>query len=196
MAEPPIDKIKKMVAGDPANEAIKSGTLLVTRGLGTVAVALIGTFFLLDQLGDSGPWHGLSGAQKLAFVLGAGFIWSVVAASDALARGIAAGRPDGLVALPPGLHATVLDGVDSPGWRVVGVRLGAAAGGAPEFLIAKDTDVRWLPAERLSFQHETGQVTVAVAAPASPQQPASPTQPASPQLPDSAQQHDSAQETP
>ncbi|KAB2341007.1 hypothetical protein [Actinomadura rudentiformis] len=189
MAEPPLDKIKKMVAGDPANEAIKSGTLLVTRGLGTIAVALIGTFFLLDQLGDRGPWHGLSGAQKLAFVLGAGFIWSVVAASDALARGIAAGRPDGLVALPPGLVATVLDGVDSPGWRVVGVRPGAGKdGGVPEFLVAKGTDVRWLPAERLAFQQETGQVTVAVAAPASPQQPVHSQQPVLPQQPDSAQE--------
>ncbi|GAA2632623.1 hypothetical protein SMC26_30645 [Actinomadura fulvescens] len=158
MAETPIDKIRKMVAGDPANASIKAGTLLVTRGLGAVAVALVGVFLLLDQLGDSGPWHGLSSAQKLAFVLGAGFIWSVVAAGDALARGIASRRPAELVALPPGLLATVLEGEDSPGWRVVGVRA-AAAGGEPEFLIAKDTEVRWLAAGRLSFRQ-----------PASPQQ--------------------------
>ncbi|MEU5884702.1 hypothetical protein [Spirillospora sp. NPDC047279] len=163
MADAPIDKIKKAVGGDPANEAIKAGTLLVTRGLGTVAIALIGTFFLLDQLGDRGPWHGMNSVQKLGFVLGAGFIWAVVATGDALARGIAAGRPDALVALPPGLVATVTDGTDSHGWRVVGVR---PAAGEPEFLVVKDDEVRWLPAGRLAFPNP---VTVAVTPP-SPQQ--------------------------
>ncbi|MFG2007071.1 hypothetical protein ACGFNU_48780 [Spirillospora sp. NPDC048911] len=187
MAEAPIDKIKKMVAGDPANATIKAGTLLVTRGLGTVAVALIGTFLLLDQLGDRGPWHGLSTVQKLAFVLGAGFIWSIVAASDALARGIASARPDGMVALPPGLLATVLDGRDSSGWRVVGVRPGTAAGGAPEFLVAKDSEVRWLAADRLAFeQPASSQPGPAQPAPAQP--PVQPRPPAPPEPPASAQE--------
>ena len=148
-----LDSLKKSVLGDAANETIKSGTLVTTRGIGVVAVALIGTFLLLDQLGDTGPWKDMTAAQKLMFVAAAGAIWAVVAAADAIARGIAApaARPS-FVALPSGLTVTKTAGVDSPGWRVAAVKVAPLGDSADTlFLIVKDKAVEWASTSDLKF---------------------------------------------
>jgi hypothetical protein len=148
-----LDSIKKAVTGDAENATIKDGTLVTTRGIGVIAVALIGTFLLLDQLGDTGPWHDLSAGGKLAFLLGAGAIWAVVAAADAIARGIAtaATRPT-VASMPSGLVATRTEGKDSPGWRVAAVELSGTAGSeVVRFLVVKGTDHAWVAAADLSF---------------------------------------------
>lgn len=76
--------------GNDSEKIIKSGTLFVTRGVGVIAVGLIGLFFALDQAGE-GPWKDLSTEQKLDFIVAVGFIWAIVAAADAIARGISTG---------------------------------------------------------------------------------------------------------
>ena len=148
-----LEGLKKAVAGDPANETIKSGTLVTTRGIGVVAVGLIGVFLLMDQLGEIGPWKDMSNAQKLAFVVAAGAIWAVVAAADAIARGLAAATTRATVtSMPPGLIATRTTGVDSPGWRVAAVQTGRSNNmEETRFLIIKGDKFDWVSTEELSF---------------------------------------------
>lgn len=122
------ESLKKSILGSKQDELITSGTLVVTRGIGVIAVALIGIFVLFEELGDVGPWKEMSGPQKLAFVLGAAAVWAVVAAADALARGIATSKQAELVVtLPEGLKATRTEGPDSAGWSVVAAKFGPAA---------------------------------------------------------------------
>ncbi|ALV43223.1 hypothetical protein AU252_20370 [Pseudarthrobacter sulfonivorans] len=45
-----LESFKKSLLGDKANQTIKSGTLVTTRGTGIIAVGLIGTFLLMDWL--------------------------------------------------------------------------------------------------------------------------------------------------
>jgi hypothetical protein len=150
---PDLESLKKAVVGDAANETIKSGTLVTTRGIGVVAVGLIGTFLLLDQLGDTGPWKGMSATGKLMFVVAAGAIWAVVAAADAIARGLAtASAQPRVVALPAGLVATKTGGVDSPGWHVAAVEVAPLhTGDAERFLIVKGSAFEWVLAKDLKF---------------------------------------------
>lgn len=145
-------KFKKAIIGDKANETIKAGTLVVTRGIGVVAVGLIGTFTVMDWF-DSGPWRDMTPEQKLLFVLGAGFIWAIVLAADAIARGIAtAATGDQMLVLPAGLMATKTEGVDDPGWRVAAVKI--APSGPSEtasFLVLKGQAQEWVQANKLKF---------------------------------------------
>jgi hypothetical protein len=148
-----FEKIKKAVTGDATTDVIKSGTLLTTRGLGVVAVGLIGTFLLLDELGDAGPWASMDTSQKLLFVLGCGAIWALVAAADAIARGLATAAVQPLVtAMPPGLTASRTTGVDSPGWRVAAIEMPRGTGekGA-QFLLVKGDKCEWVGVEDLVF---------------------------------------------
>ena len=143
-----LEKIKKAVLGDSSNQTIKAGTLVTTRGIGVVIVGLIGGLVLLEQL-DYGPWMDLNTWQKFTFVIGGGFIWALVAAGDAIARGLSAGPSDMVVPMPANLRATYLAGEDSVGWLVAAVRVGASAD--PEFLIVKGTSHRWAKAAELRF---------------------------------------------
>jgi len=109
------DGLKKSLAGDEQSELIKSGTLLVTRGFGVMAVGLIAALWLMDQL-DFGPWDGLAVAEKFDFIVAVGFMWAIVAAADALARGVSTGLTANsytVIALDPPLSAQheVSDGV-------------------------------------------------------------------------------------
>jgi hypothetical protein len=127
--------------------------LVTTRGIGVVAVGLIGTFLLLDQFGDTGPWKDMSASGKLMFVVAAGAIWGVVAGADAIARGIAtsAARPS-VVALPSGLVVTKTAGVDTPGWHVAAVQAAPQdASAGVRFLIVKGNAVEWISASELTF---------------------------------------------
>jgi hypothetical protein len=150
-----LKRITKAVTGDRDEQVITAGTLATTRGVGIVAVGLIGVFSLLDGLGaKGGPWPDLSSVQKLTFVLGCGAIWALVAAADAIARGIAtaATRPT-LVALPPGLLVTRTTGLDSPGWHAAMIEVpGRATGPGPRYLVVKGDQHAWVPAEELSFR--------------------------------------------
>jgi hypothetical protein len=146
-------KFKKAIVGDKANETIKAGTLVVTRGIGVVAVGLIGTFTVMDWF-DGGPWRDMTPEQKLLFVLGAGFIWAIVLAGDAIARGLAtAATGDQMLVLPSGLMATKTEGVDDTGWRVAAVKM--APNGTPEtasFLLLKGRKQEWVQANELTFK--------------------------------------------
>ncbi|TFV86526.1 hypothetical protein E4P40_12865 [Blastococcus sp. CT_GayMR20] len=148
-----LESIKKAVTGDATTDVIKSGTLLTTRGLGVVAVGLIGTFLLLDELGGTGPWASLDTSQKLLFVLGCGAIWALVAAADAVARGLAtAATQPVLTAMPPGLVAVRTTGVDSPGWAVAAIQVPRVAGDEkPKFLVIKANAHEWVSADDLDF---------------------------------------------
>lgn len=44
-----LTAIKASIAGNKADEVIKSGTLVVTRGIGVIAIGLIGTFIFLTS---------------------------------------------------------------------------------------------------------------------------------------------------
>jgi hypothetical protein len=157
MAKSLGDSIKKAVLGDAANEVIKAGTTVATRGIGVIAIALLGTFYLLDQFGDAGPWEKMTASAKLWFVLGAGAIWAVVAAADTLARGISAAKQPPFLEFPAGLDAALLKGQNEPGWRVVGAKLsGTGDTFGYEFLAIKGDEVRWLKAEQLDFDHVDG----------------------------------------
>ena len=154
MAENIASALKEAVLGSDQDEIIKAGTLTVTRGIGVIAVAFVGTFYLLDQFGDKGPWHGLTTPQKLTFVIAAALVWAIVASGDAIARGLATARQNDLVAsLPTGLRATKTDGTDSAGWSVVAVKFSPGAGAdGPEYLLVKAGQAAsWLPAEKISF---------------------------------------------
>jgi hypothetical protein len=99
--------LKKSISGDEQTELIKSGTLLVTRGFGVLAVGLISAMWLMDEL-DFGPWGGLTVSEKFDFIVAVGFMWAIVAAADALARGIATGLTASkytIIALDPPLPA-------------------------------------------------------------------------------------------
>lgn len=154
MAENIASALKEAVLGSDQDEIIKAGTLTVTRGIGVIAVAFVGTFYLLDQFGDKGPWHGLTTPQKLTFVIAAALVWAIVASGDAIARGLATARQNDLVAsLPTGLRATKTEGTDSAGWSVVAVKFSPGAGAnGPEYLLVKAGQAAsWLPAEKISF---------------------------------------------
>jgi hypothetical protein len=148
-----LESIKKAVTGDDSAEVIKSGTLVTTRGIGVVAVGLIGTFLLLDALGDTGPWASMSAAQKLFFVVACGAIWALVAAADAIARGLATAATQPIVmAMPPGLVATRTEGVDSPGWRVAAVEVPRTPNGHKvQFLVVNGSTHDWVDAADLKF---------------------------------------------
>jgi hypothetical protein len=154
MAEVKLGKaLKESIVGAKHDEIIQAGTLVVTRGTGVIAVALIGTFFLLDLL-DQGPWANLDSWQKLAFVLASGLIWAIVAAADAIARGLATASRHELVAqLPKGLKATKTVGKDDPDWYVVAVKFAVSEGSeGPEFLIVKKGQpAEWAPRQELDF---------------------------------------------
>jgi hypothetical protein len=148
-----FESIKKAVTGDATTDVIKSGTLLTTRGIGVVAVGLIGAFLLLDQLGDAGPWASMDTAQKLSFVLACGAIWALVAAADAIARGLATAATQPLItALPSGLTASRTEGVDSPGWHVAAIEMPRGAGDkGAQFLVVKGDKCEWVGVEDLDF---------------------------------------------
>jgi hypothetical protein len=134
----------KAIRGDEDAEVIKAGTLATTRGMGVVAAALVAGLPALDKLSDTGPWHDADAATKLWFILGAGAIWAIVAAADAVARGLAQPR---VVSLPTGLPVTRTAGRDEAGWTAVAIE----AGDNPLFLVVKGTDTAWVAAADLHF---------------------------------------------
>jgi hypothetical protein len=145
-------KIKKAVVGDKQTEMIKSGTLVVTRGIGVVGIGLVGTFFVLDLTG-TGPWKGMPPAQKLWFVLGAGLIWAIVAGADSVARGITkAAAHDRIVTLPPDLVGARTEGLDDHGWLATAAKF--SRDGDQEtvsFLVVKDNKAAWVKAKDFHF---------------------------------------------
>jgi hypothetical protein len=149
------EALKKSILGAKQDEAIKSGTLVVTRGIGVIAIALIGTFLLLDQLGDVGPWwKGLDTIAKLEFVVASAAVWAIVAGADVIARGLATARQNDFIAtLPKGLTATKIEGKDSHGWDVVAAKFSGGAGAdGPTYLVVKPGhEAEWLAAEKLQF---------------------------------------------
>jgi hypothetical protein len=148
------EALKKSVLGAKEEELIKAGTMVVTRGIGIIALGLIGTFWLLDALGDRGPWAGMDLWQKIVFVAVAAGVWSIVAAADAIARGLATARAtDVVAALPPGLKATVTTGLDSPGWSVVAVRLvEGKESESLKYLVVKESEpATWMSPDDLKF---------------------------------------------
>ena len=149
------EQIKKAIFGDKQAEMIKSGTLVVTRGIGVIGIGLVGTFFVLDQF-DTGPWKDMTAVQKLWFVLGAGFIWALVAGADSVARGLtSAARSDRVLVLPPGLVGTRTEGKDEQGWRATAAKF--AADGAQEgvsFLVIKGDKHAWVAAKDFHFEPE------------------------------------------
>lgn len=146
-----IESIKKAVLGDNANETIKSGTLVTTRGIGVIIVGLIGGLLLLDTF-DYGPWKELSTVQKFMFVVASGFIWALVASADAIARGYAAGVTSQLVPFAAGLKCTYLVGKDTSGWSVAAARTGPSSAGPPDFLIVKGATFKWAKAAEIEFK--------------------------------------------
>lgn len=145
-----IEKIKKAVVGDPASQTIEAGTLVTTRGIGVIIVGLIGGLLLLESF-DYGPWTNLATWQQFTFVVASGFIWSIVAAADGIARGLAADAEVRIVALPPGLRCTHLVGEDEPGWTVAAARIGPSSDNSLEFLIVKGTTHQWAKTGELRF---------------------------------------------
>ena len=145
-----IESIKKAVLGDNATETIKAGTLVTTRGIGVVLVALIGGLVLLDQF-DYGPWKELVTWQKFTFVTAGGFIWSIAAGTDAIARGISAGAAPHFITIPTGLRCTYLVGEDSADRLVAAARLPTDGINSPEFLIVKGATHQWAKAAELRF---------------------------------------------
>lgn len=150
-----LESFKKSLLGDKANQTIKSGTLVTTRGTGVIAVGLIGTFLLMDWLGAS-PWEGLQPDQKLSFVLATGAIWAVVAAADSIARGLATrSSVPVIVKLPAGLLATRTIGIDSSGWSVLAVEVTPdGKEEAMQFLVVKGSETAWVSSDDLEFQNE------------------------------------------
>lgn len=154
MAEIKLGKaLKESIVGAKHEELIKSGTLVVTRGIGIVAVAFVGTFFLLDMFNE-GPWASLDTWQKLAFVVAAALVWAIVAAADAIARGHAtASRHDLVAALPKGLAVIKTKGRDESGWTAVAVKFAVTEGAeGPRYLIVKEgKPAEWAAEEDLAF---------------------------------------------
>lgn len=110
MANGSLDGFRSIFTGGKGSEkVIKAGTLFITRGAGAIAVGLVGLFYGLDQWAGKGPWVNLSGSEKLRFVVAVGFIWAIVAAADAIARGISTGlirSREPLVVLDPPLDGS------------------------------------------------------------------------------------------
>lgn len=150
-----LESLKKSLVGDKANQTIKSGTLVTTRGTGIIAVALIGTFLLMDWL-KAGPWEGLQPGEKLSFVLATGAIWAVIAAADSIARGLATRSSlPAIVRLPAGLLATRTSGRDSPGWSVLAIEVTPnGKKEAIQFLVVKGSETAWVASDDLEFQNE------------------------------------------
>lgn len=70
---------------------IKSGTLRTTRATALVAVSVVATMALFNELAPEAlGLDKVTPAQKFAGAIAVGFIWSIGSAADALARGIAA----------------------------------------------------------------------------------------------------------
>jgi hypothetical protein len=93
-------------------------------------------------------------ADKLNFVLASGAIWALVAAADAIARGLATARQNDYVAtLPTGLKAKKTKGTDSPGWTVAAVRFSGGTGGDdPCYLLVKSGQpAEWVSKDDLDF---------------------------------------------
>lgn len=134
----------KSIRGDEDAAVIKSGTLATTRGMGVVAAGLVALLPILDKVDDFGPWDDADAAAKLWFILGAGAIWAIVAAADAIARGLAQPR---VVALPASLAVTRTEGRDEAGWTAVAIE----AGDSPRFLLVKGDKTAWVAAADLQF---------------------------------------------
>lgn len=149
-----LESLKKSLLGDKANETIKSGTLVTTRGTGIIAVGLIGTFLVMDWL-NAAPWEGLLPDQKLTFILATGAIWAVIAAADSIARGLAARSSlSAIVELPAGLVATRTPGRDSPGWSVLAIEVTPnGIKEAVEFLVVKGSETAWVASKDLEFHN-------------------------------------------
>lgn len=145
------EALKKSILGAKEDEVIKSGTTAVTRGIGVVALGFVGTFYLLEQFADVGPWTGLDTGQRLTFVIAAAAVWAIVAAADVIGRGLAH-ENDVVTALPRGLTATKTKRTDDPGWSVVAIRFPSGGTGDPRYLVVKaGQPVEWLSAEDLRF---------------------------------------------
>ncbi len=154
MADTLAAALKKAIIGSKDEEIIKAGTLAVTRCVGIVALALVGTFLLLDQLGNVGPWPRMTTTEKLQFVIAAAAVWAAIAGADSIARGLATARQNDFVAtLPAGLKGTKTEGIDDRGWSVVAVKFPAASGseGAKYLVIKAGKPAEWLDADKLKF---------------------------------------------
>ena len=106
--------------------------MVVTRGIGVIAVAFVGTFFVLDQF-DEGPGRTSSSTPEADVRHRHGRGLAIVAAADAIARRACheRGSNDLVATLPKGLKATKITKKDSHGWSVVAVRFAAGEGADP-----------------------------------------------------------------
>lgn len=147
----PIEAIKKAIAGDPENALIKPGTLAVTRVTNGAAAAIAASYVVMQATGFD-AWDSIAPAEKIWLAVASAALWALGSAADAIARGIATTKPDGLVQLPQGFEVTKTEGPDEAGWQAVAVRPTAGSDAAtPQWLIVKGSKVEWVATDQLAF---------------------------------------------
>jgi hypothetical protein len=150
-----LEDLLDAFAADGDVDVIKAGTLRTTRGTALSLIAFLTVVYAVDGFGNTIDW--VTADNKYLLALGAGLMWAIVAAADALARGIATGRTEAATvaasasyALGAVLTCTRTEGPDDPGWKAVAIRRSTSDDG-PEFLLTKGAKVEWVKAEHLKF---------------------------------------------
>jgi hypothetical protein len=136
----------------PTEKDPDGGALNLTRfsGVGAALVAVLAAF--------EDSWDKIFGAatpewSRPVAVIAIIASWSLIAASDILGRGYAAGRREEIIAMPEGLEATL----DQPGGAqpkkvsVAGVRFNRKVSGDADFLVVNsDGKFDWATREELN----------------------------------------------
>jgi hypothetical protein len=145
-----LESLRKSVLGDKNSEVIKAGTLAVTRGATTAAAGILAIYAVLQVAGFEG-WEVIPPAERIWLVVATGGVWAIIAAADAVARGLATSKPNNPFAtLPEGLKVTRLEGIDEPGWSAVALRW-ETADGDPQWLVARGDEAEWVATGQLRF---------------------------------------------
>jgi hypothetical protein len=135
----------------PTEKDPDGGTLNLTRfsGVGAALVAALTAF--------EGSWDKIFGEEtpewsRPVAVIAIIASWSVIAASDILARGYAAGRREQIIAMPEGLEATLDEPGPNPTVTVAGVRFNRKVSGDADFLVVKpDGRFHWATRDVINF---------------------------------------------
>jgi hypothetical protein len=135
----------------PTEKDPDGGTLNLTRFSG-LAAALIAVLTAFEDSWDTIFGESTPEWSRPVAVIAIIASWSLIAASDILARGYAAGRREQIVAMPEGLEATLDEPGTNPKISVAGVRFNRKVSGDADFLVVKsDGKFHWATREEINF---------------------------------------------
>jgi hypothetical protein len=135
----------------PTEKDPDGGALNLTRFSG-VGAALVAVFAAWEDSWDTILGESTPDWARPATVVAVIVSWSLIAVSDILARGYAAGRREQVIAMPEGLEATLDEPGKNPKITVAGIRFNRKVSGDADFLVVKeDGKVHWATREEINF---------------------------------------------